>query len=446
MAGAQSAPTRRQAVAAIGAALATPVLAACGGAPDTSGGGKAQLAPATVQLWHADDDAGAEGKVVAAWLPVFSAQFPQLKVEYQARPSGWQEKLTATMVAGTAPDVVAAFGPTLRSYQQDGMLVALDPYLRAAKFESGDFMPHMYKGGNWNGKQYTVPQYINYSMMVYNRTHFKRAGIAFPAEGWTQDQMVDYARRLSTGTPPNRDVWGLSLLDWQNTARLMPLAWPRCADLNDPNDYGVFTFNKKENLEAFQWIHDLRWKERIASGTNAERGGADPRTAMYVTGTQAMLQDSTAAIAQYKDRAQTDWAMAPMPKGACGRGEWSGINGYVLPTGTKMPEAGWAVLNGMTGKEVNKLRAEIMWWCPARKSQFPVFAKLLPERNMQYAIPTDGIRPELSHMWPKAATVTAAVQGIFKKLYDENALSVPAALQQMSDAVAGILGPAAIKK
>src|SRR5262245_26571317 len=87
-----------------------PRLAACGGVGSSGGtdGRTAvgQVAPATVQLWHADDNAGAEGKVVAAWLPAFSAQFPQIKVEYQPRPSGWQDKLTAALVAGTPPDVV----------------------------------------------------------------------------------------------------------------------------------------------------------------------------------------------------------------------------------------------------------------------------------------------------------------------------------------------------
>ncbi|MBI3970908.1 MAG: sugar ABC transporter substrate-binding protein [Chloroflexi bacterium] len=436
--------TRRRLV---GGTLLAPALVACAGGRrgGEDGASVGQVAPATVQLWHADDNAAAEGKVVAAWLPTFNAQYPQIKVEYQPRPNGWQDKLTAALVAGTPPDVVAAFGPTLRSYQQDGMLLPLEKYLKAAKFDGGDFMPHMYKGGQWNGHQFAIPQFINYSIMVYNRTHFKRAGIPFPTEAWTQDQMVDYARRLSSGTLPNRDVWGLSLLDWQNTARLMPLIWPRCGDINDPNDYSRFTFAKKENPEAFQWVHDLRWKERIASGTNAERGGVAARTAMYSTGAQAMLADSTAAIAAFKDTSQTDWAIAPMPKGPCGRGEWSGINGYVMPVGGKAPDASWRVLSGMTSKEVNKLRAELMWWCPARKSQFGIYAKLLPERNTQYAIPTDAIRPEPSHMWPKAAPVTAAVKSILKKLYDDNAISVPDALQQMSDAVAGILGPSAIK-
>lgn len=439
--------TRRQAVSA---ALVGPALAACArtgsnAGPGADGRGVAPVGPATVQLWHADDRP-LYGKVVATWLPSFNAQHPQIKVEYQPRPAQWQEKLTASMVAGTPPDVVAAFGPTLRSYQQDGMLVPLDPYLKAAKFDGDDFMPHMYKGAQWNGRQFAIPQFINYSIMAYNRTHFRRAGIPFPTESWTQEQMLDYARRLSSGSPPTRDVWGLSLLDWQNTARLLPLIWARCGDVNDPNDHAVFTFAKKENPEAFQWVHDLRWKERIASGTNAERGGADPRTAMYTTGTLAMLPDSTAAIGKYKDEAQTDWAMAPMPRGACGRGEWSGINGYVIPTGTKVPDAAWLVLHGMTSKEVNRLRAEIIWWCPARKSQFGVYAKLLPERNMQFAIPTETIRPEPSHMWPKASTVTSAVMPILKKLYDENAISVPDALQQMTDAVAAILGPSAIKR
>src|SRR5437870_5751875 len=72
---------------------------ACARAGSNTGpdAGKAvgQVPPSTVQLWHADDNSAAEGKVVVAWLPVFNAQYPQVKVEYQPRPNGWQDKLTA---------------------------------------------------------------------------------------------------------------------------------------------------------------------------------------------------------------------------------------------------------------------------------------------------------------------------------------------------------------
>jgi ABC-type glycerol-3-phosphate transport system substrate-binding protein len=350
------------------------------------------------------------------------------------------------MVAGTPPDVVAIFGAVMRTVMEQKMVLPLDTYIKAGKFDTKDFLAGVLKGMSWNGEQYAIPQYLNTNVVMYNRELFKRADVPAPTEAWTLDQVVEYARRLTRGSLPVREVWGVALLSWTATSRFLPLIWARCGDINDPNDPGVFTFSKRENVPAFQWLHDLRWKHRLAAGGNADLGGVAPRDAMYSVGNLAMSFDSTAAIGVWKDRAQTDWAIAPLPKGLCGRGEWSAMDGYVIPAGTKTPDASWLVLEGITGKDINRLRAEIAWECPARKSQFGAWASLLPERQMKFAVPTDAARPEVSTLWPKAADVGRAITPIFEKLFDENAVSVPDALKQLNEAVIGVLGPSAVKQ
>ena len=101
--------TRRRLAGLGGGAILAPALAGCaaGGGAGEAGAGAGKVAPATVQLWHADDHP-LYGKVVETWLPAFNGQHPQVKVEYAPRPPQWQEKLTAALVAGTPPDVVAA--------------------------------------------------------------------------------------------------------------------------------------------------------------------------------------------------------------------------------------------------------------------------------------------------------------------------------------------------
>ncbi len=201
----------------------------------------------------------------------------------------------------------------------------------------------------------------------------------------------------------------------------------------------------RQNVEAFQWLHDLRWKERLAAGTNEERGGADARTSIYATGTTSMMLDSTAALGKWKTDARVDWAIAPMPRGACGLGEWSAMDGYTIPAGTRNPDAAWTVLDALSSKDAHKMRAEIAWLGPARKSQFTVWGKLLPERNMKYAVPTDGARPDPNTLWPRAAEVEKAITPLFTRLFDENAISVPDALKQIVDAINGVLGAASAK-
>ena len=182
-------------------------------------------------------------------------------------------------------------------------------------------------------------------------------------------------------------------------------------------------------------MHDLRWKERLAAGTNAERGGVDPRDAQRTSrAAWRCWRNSTAAMGKYKDEGQTDWAMAPDAQRRLRAGR-AGAESTATscPKGAKVPDAAWLVLQGMTSKEVNRLRAEILWWCPARKSQLGAWTRLLPERGMQYAVPSDAVRPEPSAPCGRRAgtAVTSAVAPIFRRLYEENAVSVTDALQQL---------------
>ena len=47
----------------------------------------------------------------------------------------------------------------------------------------------------------------------------------------------------------------------------------------------------------------------------------DARQAMFVTGSVAISLDASLAVQLWKDKAQMDWDVAPLPKGPGGRGE-----------------------------------------------------------------------------------------------------------------------------
>ena len=53
---------------------------------------------------------------------------------------------------------------------------------------------------NINGKYYAIPYCRNYQMVFYNKTMFKAAGVAFPADNWTWADFQATAKKLTTGT------------------------------------------------------------------------------------------------------------------------------------------------------------------------------------------------------------------------------------------------------
>jgi multiple sugar transport system substrate-binding protein len=433
----------RRTVLATTATTAAGLLAACGlpGSPAGDAAPSVQQ-PVTLELWDREQESYRQ--FMDTWLPTFAAKQPQIKLSFLPRPPQWQEKLTAAIVGGTPPDLVAGIGGVFRIFQEQKMALPLDRYVQVAKLDTQDFVAPVFRAMKWGGQQIAIPQYVSVNVVYYNREYLRQANLPIPGEDWTHAQLLDYAQKLTRGSGQVREVWGLDMV-WTSFNAVMCLVWGQCGQINDPQNIDIFTFTKPENVRAFQWAHDLVWRYRVGPVSNADRGGVDRRVAMFSTGVNAMCLDGHAAISTWKNTAQTDWDLAPLPKGPCGRGEWASADGYLIPAGVKAPDASWVVTQAITDKEANKLRGEIADLIPARKSQFEAWAKTLPDKNLKAIAPTDSAIVSPGSLWPKSTEVGSALNPIMDKLFAKNELSVPDALTQMHQAVAGILGPTAVR-
>lgn len=423
------------ALAAAGAAGAA--LAACTAPPGGSGsGGGAAATPVTLTLW--DRKEALYPSYMDQWLPTFYARRPHIKVEYVATGEANADKFVPAAAGGTPPDVLMCNGRQPRNHFENKLVAPLESYIKAAKLDADDFLQGIYKGFGEGGRQFAIPQYVNVNFMYYNRTVFQRAGVPFPKDDWTHDQFLETARRLTQGPLPVRETWGAGSAWSGVTVRVASLLWGQCAQFTDPKDATVFTWNTPENARAFQWLHDLAWRLRLGPVTDAERGGLPLVDAFFTTGNVAMMLEGGHWIAEWKAKAQVEWDVAALPKGPCGRGERGAMDGYLIPTGVKTPDASWQLVEAITDRDANKLRSDVVNLAPARKSQWEHWAQSLPGKNLKSGVPTDAVRPDPgSYFHPD---VPRAVNPIWAALFDRNELSVADALKQAKEATAGVVG------
>jgi multiple sugar transport system substrate-binding protein len=439
--------SRRAMLATAGAVAAASVLAACGpagGERDGGGAGAATSGPVALTVWDRTTGEGYQ-PFVDAWLPKFNEKYRgKIELRYEPRPDDWGPKLTTAIVAGTPPDLAAVFGTWFRDAQEKGQVIALDKFIKAARFDADDFVPGIYKAMNIHGSQVGVPQYVNTNTVYVNGEVFKRVGVAPPGENWTHDQFLDAAQKLTRGPLDRRDTWGLSFSFGSITDRAISLCWGAGVQYNDPKNPDVFTFTHPANVRALQWVHDLVWRHRLVARSNDDRGGLNQDDAFLTAGSVAMTVDGTHKIASWRDR-PAPWDVVGLPKGAGGRGERLSMDGYAIPTGAKYPDASWTAIQELSSKEANTMRAEIMGYLPARKSQFDAWSKALPDKTLKLALPSDEARVGPDNVWPKAREVTDAVNAIWRKVFATSELGVPDGLRQMQDAAVAILGPQAAK-
>jgi multiple sugar transport system substrate-binding protein len=269
-------------------------------------------------------------------------------------------------------------------------------------------------------------------------------GVALPAENWTQDQFLDAAQKLTRGPLDKRETWGLSFSFGSITDRVISLCWGAGAQYNDSKNPDVFTISQASNVKPLQWVHDLIWRQRFVARNNDDRGGLNQDDAFLTAGSVAMIVEGVHKIAGWKDR-PTDWDVAGLPKGPGGHGERLSMDGYAIMTGAKYPDSSWTVIQEITSKEANQMRAEIMGYLPARKSQFDKWTGAMPNKSLKRSLPTDEARVGPDNVWPHAKEVGDAVNAVWKKVFSTNELAIPDGLKQMQDAVVGILGPQAAK-
>lgn len=167
----------------IAAALALTLLLSVTGCGSSDG--KTHL---TFQIW---DIAQRDG--MQAMCDAYTAQHPDVVIEVQV--TSWSEywtKLEAAAESNTMPDIYWMHTDQILYYADFGILADLTDLYDA---EDPNFYADHYSeislsnASGTDGKLYGVPKDKDNVLLVYNKEMFDAAGVAYPDESWTWDDM-----------------------------------------------------------------------------------------------------------------------------------------------------------------------------------------------------------------------------------------------------------------
>lgn len=267
---------------------------------------------------------------IKKWITDFQSTRSGVTVEWVDKKGPEVPVYFATqLAANTPPDVIDIQGALGLEYAAQGALMDLTPRFAAEAAVKGRYEPAYLSNWVFEDKNYMVPYYVSKTLLFWNKTRFKEAGLDKPPASF--EEIMAAADKIKGG-----DKTGMLTLnfDW--------LYWP----LMQMN--GVDLLSKDLKTATFK---TAKAEEVLAKLAEATKSGAinpiswtgrwvEPNEA-FATGNVGMLQAHAPAFFWIKGKGP--WINGDTLGAAQVPGNWATPNshGLGISKGSKHPDLAW---------------------------------------------------------------------------------------------------------
>jgi multiple sugar transport system substrate-binding protein len=317
--------------------------AACGGSSSSPSSGSSKTfgvgATGTVHFWARQATDGVAKAMVAG----FNATHPHLHVVlHLTLPNEAVTELGTAIRAGSVPDVVGLNDINVPIFSHKNALMDLTPYVNALPYK-GVLSPGHLKLATTNGHYYGIPYLADLSVLWYNKTLFKKAGLN------PNVPPASYAQILTDAEKINALGHGISGFSFAGNCQgclgftMLPSIWASGQHLiNGP--LGNQTANVANNAplkDILGFYRQLWAKHLVPLADQTQNGltwGKD-----FESGKVGILPGDYGFAAAFATPAQkAEFADAPLP--AVNGGNYATFDGgddFVIPKGASNPSGGW---------------------------------------------------------------------------------------------------------
>lgn len=352
-------------------------LTACGGSGDSKESGKLVF-----QIWDAGQKAGME-KLVSAYME----EHPDVKIEVQA--TGWDEywtKLEASATSNSMPDIFWMHSNQMYKYADNGILADCSDIVETDKYSENAVA----NAQGSDGKIYGVPKDKDLVVLVYNKELFDQAGVSYPDDEWTWDDMTDASEQIYDKTGKYgymayaHDQVGYWNFVYQNGGEI----------LNEDGTEAEYT--EPATADAIKYYIDLQKNDWCPTQDQFANTSA---TEQFFSGQGAMFYagswDLTNFCTTYKDM-NGKWDVAvlpkcPNPENGDGKAVISNSVSYATAAKGKNKDLAMDFLKFLGSEEGQKIEGESGAAIPAYNGLEDCWAKTFAEND--YDVNVENIIP-----------------------------------------------------
>lgn len=283
----------------------------------------------------------------------FEAAYPGVKIQLEDVPQNYGDKLLAEFASGTAPDVFQVGDGDVARFAAQGVFEPLDAYIAGTKgstpLDTSVFIQAVADIGKVGGTTYLLTKDSSPLVLYYNKKLFDAAGVAYPTNNWTWDDLLNAAKKLTVTTSGKITQWGIQLPDsWGDPTwvrGILPIIYQNGGDIISPDGKKVSGYlDSDATIQALQWYADLITKEKVAptKADVAALQGAD----LFQTGKVAMLWTGVWPLGGYIKDTTMSFGTAQLPQGKQRANSicWAG---FALYSKSQNKDAAWAFLRWM---------------------------------------------------------------------------------------------------
>lgn len=322
----------------------------------------------------------------------YMAENPDVTIEILAEPWGdYFTKMQALWASGDEaliPDVLFLW-PTPQ-YAAEGVLENLQPYIERDSYDLGDYWPALLESAMYNGDVYGFPRDIGLEVLYYNKDIFGEAGIPYPDDTWTWDDLRAAADQLKSVEDTGRVArYGLGM---EGGKYMLWVLQNNGALLDDYRNPSKCILNEPAGVEGLQFFADMIASNEAMADSNLSQAGGD--AAVFQAAQVAMIIQNASRVSAFNAAEMNyDVSVVPIPEGGR-RAASAGGAAWTMSSGGDNKDEAWNFLSWLQstngGQRIYTASGEIF---PALQStaQSDAFLKPdVPPANRQ-AFLTEGL-------------------------------------------------------
>lgn len=283
----------------------------------------------------------------------FEKENPNIKIEIEQTPyNQYWTKLQATSTGGVAPDVVWMNGPNIMKYARYDMLLPLDDMMKKDRVDLKNYVKGIGELYNYKGKQYGIPKDVDSIAMWYNKNIFDKAGISYPTNDWTWDEMKAAAINIQATVD---GVYGIAIPVYENQSSYYNII-PQNEGFIISKDKRSSGFDNPKTIEALKMLKSLFDDKASADYTTMLENKADK---MFQSEQIGMIYQGSWKATPYNDDDKINGhiGVVKMPKIKNASTVVHGI-GYAIVKNTEHPKEAWKFIKFLTNKSSNDIIAK----------------------------------------------------------------------------------------